>query len=337
VNGGLNFSAWTSVNGPWITPFFMHPSDHHYIYTAGYDVMRFITGSSFEIISPDVVPYPAKVSSLAQSHVNPDNMILASGLFNLPTYYPISADSLFRIKISTDGGFTWNDVTDNIPGEVRWISRVVPDPNNANTMYVLRTGFSPGNKIYKTTDLGLTWTNLSGDLPDLPCSDLFLDPREAGHLYLATDIGVYRSTDGGTTWLFQGDGIPIVPVFDFDYAEYLPARILRIATHGRSIYQTYLSPWQGIGEETLFNLPLTQYPDPFSDYTIFSYSLKEPAKVVFRIYNDYGQLIAEPVNGMQQQGAQQVKWNTNNLSSGIYFYRITADSQSATGKMVVVK
>ncbi len=115
-------------------------------------------GSSFQIISGAVNVAPSFISSMAQSQVNPHNMIFGAGMDH-PNF-----DTVFIVKISSNEGVNWTDVTTNIPGESRWISRVVTDPLDANTMYVLRTGFSVGNKVWKTTDLGQTWTNLSGNL-----------------------------------------------------------------------------------------------------------------------------------------------------------------------------
>ena len=171
---------------------------------------------------------------MAQSQVNPSNMIFGSGIGH--PYF----DTVYVVKISTDEGVTWNDVSQNIPGEERWISRVVCDPVDDSTMYILRTGFSAGNKVWKTTDLGQTWTNLSGDLPDLPCSDLFIDPENTQHLYLANDIGVYHSGNGGISWEYASAGVPYVPAIDFDYVKIGTDRYLRVGTHGRSIYQTLL-------------------------------------------------------------------------------------------------
>jgi hypothetical protein len=107
-------------------------------------------------------------------------------------------------------------------------------------MYILRTGFSAGNKVWKTTNLGWSWTNISGNLPDLPSSDLFIDPDNTQHLYLANDIGVYHSGNGGVSWEYASTGVPYVPAIDFDYVKIGTDRYLRVGTHGRSIYQTLL-------------------------------------------------------------------------------------------------
>jgi len=234
VNGGNTFSVLFNANGSWTTPLIMHPTNHKILFTANRSILKSTTGgASFQNIAYQVAP--ELIVDLAMSRVNPNNMIFASG----GTHEPIPG-SLIVVKVSTNGGYNWTDVTSNIPGEARWITRVVCDPQDASTMYVLRTGFSEGNKVWKTTDLGLTWSNRSGDLPDLPCSDLLIDPENTIHLYVANDLGVYRSTDGGVTWVYASPNIPFVPAIDFDYVKIGSDRYLRVGTHGRSIYQTQL-------------------------------------------------------------------------------------------------
>jgi hypothetical protein len=110
-------------------------------------------------------------------------------------------------------------------------------------MYIVRSGLSENNKIYITTDLGNIWTNISGDLPNLPCWDLFVDPyntepNNTNHLYAGMDVGVYRSIDGGNSWQYVSEDIPLLPVWDFDYAEYGTYAKLRVGTYGRSAYET---------------------------------------------------------------------------------------------------
>ena len=190
-------------------------------------------------------------------------------------------DTVFVVKISTNEGVNWTDVSPNIPGEERWISRVVTDPVDANTMYILRTGFSEGNKVWKTTDLGWTWTNISGNLPDLPCSDLFIDPENTQHLYLANDIGIYHSGNSGISWEYASEGIPYVPAIDFDYVKIGTDRYLRVGTHGRSIYETLLPNYclaEGISFQSQTDVDnfQTNYPgctEIEGDVTVFGNSI----------------------------------------------------------------
>jgi hypothetical protein len=55
------------------------------------------------------------------------------------------------------------------------------------------------------------------------------------------------------------------------------------------------------------------------------------------IYNHLGQQIETLVKNYQQQGKHQAVWNAEGLPAGIYFYRLQAGEQSATGKMVKIR
>ena len=120
------------------------------------------------------------------------------------------------------------------------IGRAVIDPNNTSTAYITFTSFSPplGQQIFKTTNLGdpvPTWTPSSNGIPTVPVSALVVDPQDSNILYAGTDIGVYHSTDGGANWAPYGTGLPRVAVFDVKLSNV--QRVLRIATHGRGIWE----------------------------------------------------------------------------------------------------
>jgi hypothetical protein len=130
------------------------------------------------------------------------------------------------------------DVTGTIPA--RYIARVAIDPHNSNTAYVtLSTYFGNSTShIYKTTNLNTstTWTGIDGgQIPDVPVNAFVVDPADSNTLYAGTDIGVYRSTNGGTTWTPFSNGLPRVAVFDMAIQN--ASRTLRIATHGRGMWE----------------------------------------------------------------------------------------------------
>jgi hypothetical protein len=137
------------------------------------------------------------------------------------------------------GANPMNDVTGSIPA--RYVSRAVIDPNNVNTAYVTLTTYfgNATSHVYKTTNLNAaspTWTGIDGgQIPDVPVNGFAVDPASSATLYAGTDIGVYRSTDGGATWAPFGTGLPRVAVFDM--AVHQSSRKLRIATHGRGIWE----------------------------------------------------------------------------------------------------
>jgi hypothetical protein len=91
---------------------------------------------------------------------------------------------------------------------------------------------------------------------------------------------------------------------------------------------------QGIGQIANDGLRITNWPNPFSNSTTFSYTLQRPSQVTLQIYNSFGQLVSEPVNTTQASGEQTVQWKAGGLPSGIYYYRMGAGGTTGTGKMV---
>jgi photosystem II stability/assembly factor-like uncharacterized protein len=218
------------VTPNWTTPWLMHPTNNNILYAGSRRIWRSTNrGGSWEAISPSIAASDV-LNSIAIGRTNPSNMIAVAGGY---------ANANPQVLISTDGGFTWRDVTANIPGPARHIARALVHPLDAGAMFIVRSGFGSG-KVYASYNLGQSWTNLSGNLPDVPASDLFIDPQRPRAWYLATDIGIYSTTNGGATWERDNNGMPTVPMIDFDYFSSGGTRLLRLGTHGRSAYEAPL-------------------------------------------------------------------------------------------------
>ncbi len=85
------------------------------------------------------------------------------------------------------------------------------------------------------------------------------------------------------------------------------------------------------------------YPNPFNPTTTIKYSIPEIATlnattvVSLKIYDILGQEVATLVNKNQKAGNYEVVFNASNLTSGTYFYRITAGDFSKTMKLILLK
>ncbi len=95
-------------------------------------------------------------------------------------------------------------------------------------------------------------------------------------------------------------------------------------------------------EELITELPsefslLQNYPNPFNPSTSIDYSIPEESFVELKVYDVLGNEVASLVNEQQQTGVYRADFTANNLSSGIYFYKIKAGNFIETKKMVLMK
>ncbi|WP_103665925.1 cellulase family glycosylhydrolase [Gracilimonas amylolytica] len=79
------------------------------------------------------------------------------------------------------------------------------------------------------------------------------------------------------------------------------------------------------------------YPNPFNPTTQITYSLTEPAEVTLTIFNSLGQEVAQIINSRQAAGTYTVPFNGDNLTSGLYMYRLQTNAQTITRKMMLIK
>jgi hypothetical protein len=123
----------------------------------------------------------------------------------------------------------------------RYITGIRLDPKNPSHAYLTVSGYSrhwivgptdPGvGHVFETTNGGSSWSDVSGDLPDVPTNDIVY---ERGKLVAATDFGVFASSDDGATWSRYGTNLPNVVV---DQLTQDPSGNLIAATHGRGVWR----------------------------------------------------------------------------------------------------
>ncbi len=139
---------------------------------------------------------------------------------------------LFRSANALAAAPSFQNVKGSWP--LRAISRVAPHPTDPNGAWVVIGGYGYP-KIERTGDAGTTWADVTGDFPDVPVTDLVVDPGDTNVLFAATDLGVFRSVDGGAHWGGFSDGLPFVAVTDL--FRHPAAGDLVAATHGRGFYR----------------------------------------------------------------------------------------------------
>jgi hypothetical protein len=79
------------------------------------------------------------------------------------------------------------------------------------------------------------------------------------------------------------------------------------------------------------------YPNPFNPSTTINYQVPSAGQVKLVVFDALGRQVSSLVNEFQNAGSHSIVFNANNLSSGIYLYRLTAGSVTLTKKMQLLK
>jgi len=246
-NAFLSLGATDSDRRGWLMPIVFDPNDDTVLYAGGNKLNRSTNqGDSWEAISPDLTTDPPQLDPNSGYRIYGTITTIAASKSSPGTILVGTDDS--QLQLTTDGGNTWTELDDHDDGDEdetdddqlpsAWITRVVIDPSDANTLYATFSGFRAGDDaayVVKSTDGGFIWDDISGNLPNAPVIDLV---QVGSKLVVATDVGVYMSTDGGAEWLRVGTGLPTVPVLDIEY--HAPTNTITVATFGAGIQRTTL-------------------------------------------------------------------------------------------------
>ncbi len=90
--------------------------------------------------------------------------------------------------------------------------------------------------VFRSLNGGKTFTNRSGNLPDMAVNALVVDPKNSSQLFIATDRGVWRSKNSGSAWAAFNNGLPNVIVGDL--VLHAATRRLRAGTRARGAWET---------------------------------------------------------------------------------------------------
>ncbi len=292
TNGGLSFT--TALSGisdtdrkNWNTPVVFDPSDPSVLYYGANRLYKSTNRAvSWSVISPDLSNGPGNYNQVYGTIT----CISVAASDNQYIYAGTDDGNVWR---TADGGSHWSDISAGLPE--RWVTRVAADPYDATVVYVCLSGYrydSYQPHVFRSSDAGDNWQDISGNLPEAPVNDIIVDPALDSTLYIATDFGIYLSYDLGVNWNLLGTNLPNVPVTDLTLHE--SSRKLIAATYGRSMYTFSLdqlvSTGSQYGLEAEHNINI--YPNPSYDGKIFlNYKpISDNASVI--IFNVEGKRLA---------------------------------------------
>ena len=345
TDGGYFFSSATNgINSNdrrnWMVPVVMDPNNSNILYYGTYRVYRTVDGAGYwSPISSDLSngPYPGGLSygtitAIAVAPSNPNTVYAGTDDGNV---------------WCTDGSISnWVNISGTLPQ--RWVTSIAVHPSNDQVALVTYSGYKHNEYIgyiFRTTDKGQTWTDITGNLPQAPINKVIIDPDYPHIYYIGTDVGVFFTPDSGTTWQMLGQNLPNSVVMDLILHQ--PTRTLVAVTHGRSMYKIDISGISEIAQGRKISIPrtviLTQnYPNPFNNRTQISFYLPHSMVVDVSIFNARGQKVRNLIQGTVSGGWHQIHWDGTNqlqqeVSSGTYFCRLRSEQGNLVRKLIFLK
>ena len=249
------------------------------------------------------------------------------GIFALATMdsHLLAGTLLFGFQFSSNNGTSWTEA--GLTNENVYAIAVID-----NNIFV-----SAKDSVFRTTDLGINWTPASNNLPT---NKVLTFATYGNNLFASTKgFGVWLSTDFGGNWTNQSDG------FETGFA----ARALIVnepylfaGRNGRGVWRRLLSQMvtsvELINNQIPNDFTLKQnYPNPFNPSTKIEYSIPSESFVELKVYDVLGSEVATLVNEQQQAGVYRADFTADNLPSGMYFARLTANKFTQVVKMILLK
>ncbi|MFC2098440.1 WD40/YVTN/BNR-like repeat-containing protein [Bacteroidota bacterium] len=219
------------LRGQWVAPFILSPHNPDIIYHGmQYVMMSRDRGDTWEYISPDLTyNNPKKMGDISFQTLSS----ISESLRKFGLIYAGTDDG--RLHRTKDGGKTWTEIVGGLPAN-RWISRVEASRFDLATVYLSQNGKRDDDfqvYLWKSTDFGDSWKDISGNIPVGPVNVVREDPINKNIIYVGTDIGVYVSRDGGKTYNVLGD---LPSTYVHDLVIHPRDNMIVIATHGRGIW-----------------------------------------------------------------------------------------------------
>ena len=229
IDGGDSFSpivyndgSGINASGAWVTPYIIHPTENNTLLVGKDQVYRSTDGGLIWTQVGSVSAGEIYMRALAYAPSNPDY---------------IYASFLLQFFSTTDGN-TFTNRTGTLPVGSATIAYIAVSNTNPNKVWVTFSGYADGEKVYMSDDAGVTWTNYSAGLPNLPANCIVYQNGSNDALYVGTDVGVYYRNSSMSSWQPFFDGLPNVIVNELEI--HYGAGKIRAATYGRGLWESDL-------------------------------------------------------------------------------------------------
>jgi photosystem II stability/assembly factor-like uncharacterized protein len=236
----------------WDTPLYMSPHNPSIIYGAGNRVFRSSNrGLNWEALGADLTGNQNRDDIVTMGVKGSDIRISRNdGIQSWPTIVsfaesPKRANILYagtddgHLQVSREGGRTWTDVIDKVPGIPKgsWVSELQPSHFEEGRVYAAFDNHRINDYetyVYQSDDYGQSWQSIAGNLKGEVIKTISEDPKNPDVLYIGAETGLFISLDRGRTWTRPKSNLPTVRIDEITIQPRDNAMVL--ATHGRALW-----------------------------------------------------------------------------------------------------
>jgi type IX secretion system substrate protein len=292
---------------------------------------------------------------LARNPLNPNTMYAGSS-FLQPN--PPGTGPCFVYK-SYNGGNTWTNMSTGLPSQATDIDpiRYIDVSRNDSNLVIVGMFYNTANMdagVYVSTNGGTSWVMRNSGIPNAQGTlirSVLIRPGTTTEFYagvVATGLGgVYRTTNAGVSWTnFSAAPLSTASVVRQMYFRTAGSSDSTLMACNAGTVPTDMGVFAytfvplGINDPNYtpkeFSL-MQNYPNPFNPETKIVYQIPHQSYVNLSVYDAAGKLVKVLVDGNQSQLVNTVEFNAENLSTGVYFYRLTAGDFTSVKKMILVK
>ena len=321
----------STETGAWTTPFEQDPQNPDGLYAAFGNVWQSTNrGNNWtQLTDLPSIPgsdfiLPASTFSIAPSNAN--------RFYVAKRNYPaLGLNS--QLWTTPDGGTTVENIIDGLPDSL-FISASAVSDINSELVWVVFSGFADGLKVFRSDDAGQNWNNISNNLPNIPVNAIEFVPGSINNtIYIGTDVGIYFTNDDLSEWILYSDELPNVIVTDLvidtEHEE------IYASTFGRGIWRSDLAEFTSTGEIKTVEYDVSIAPNPNTgNFTVRAENL-EAGNYSLELIDVKGR-----VNHRQQMDISESSWSSTiqlDLSSGLYYLRLTNGRSSNVSRLVIDK
>ncbi|MBE0647416.1 MAG: PKD domain-containing protein [Bacteroidales bacterium] len=212
-------------SGAWVTPFILHETDPETMFLGMKNVWR------SNNIQDNTISW-TKISDFGTGN---NCVVVEQSSANTDILYVARYDNrVFRSDNCNDASVNWVEITSFLPAS-GYPTDIEAHPSEADVVYI-----TMANGVFKSIDKGLSWTDITGTLPNIHISTIAYYKNAMEGLYVGTDAGVFYKDASMTDWIPFSEGLPVsVKVTELDIYydnDSVSSDAIRASSYGRGLW-----------------------------------------------------------------------------------------------------